>query len=88
MAHHETNENLRPEEKKFNELMTNGDDFMKIEIYRSAVSRYREAATLGIDNDLANRKVADCERLLQNERKWIYVILAVAAVAAILIWVF
>ena len=88
MAHHENNENLSPEEKKFRELMTNGDDFFKIEIYRSAVSRYKEAAKFGIDNELANRKIAECEKLLQNERKWIYVVLAVAAVAAILVWIF
>jgi hypothetical protein len=86
MTHHENNEDLSPEEKKFRELMTNGDDFVKIEIYRSAISRYKEAAMLGIDNDLANRKIADCEKLLQNERKWIYVVLAVAAVSALLIW--
>ena len=86
MAHSENNENPSPEEKKFRELMTNGDDFMKIEIYRSALSRYKEAVKLDIDNELANKKIAECERLLQNERKWIYVILSVAAVAALLIW--
>jgi hypothetical protein len=88
MEHQINHESISPEEKKFRELMTNGDDFLKIEIYRSAVSRYKEAAKLGIDNDLANRKIAECEKLLQNERKWIYVILAVAAVAVVLIWIF
>ena len=88
MAHHENNENLSPEEKKFRELMTNGDDFFKIEIYRSAVKNYKEAAKLDVGNDLASQQVAKCERLLRNERKWIYVILAVAAVAVILIWLF
>ena len=86
MAHHENNENLSPEEKKFQELMTNGDDFVKIEIYRSAVSRYREAAKLGIDNDLANRKVAECERLIRSEENVISILLAVAAVIFFLIW--
>jgi hypothetical protein len=88
MAHHESNENLSPEEKKFRELMTNGYDFLKIEIYRSALSRYRQAAKLGIDNELANKKIAECELLIQKERKWIYVVLAVAAVAVLLVWIF
>ena len=88
MEHQDNHETLSPEEKKFHELMTNGDDFVKIEIYRSAVSRFREAAKLGIDNDLANRKIAECEKKVQNERKWIYVVLAIAAVAAILVWIF
>lgn len=66
MAHHENNENLSPDEKKFKELMLNGDDFFKIEIYRSAVKQYKEAAKLDIDNNLANSKIAGCEKLLQN----------------------
>jgi hypothetical protein len=88
MGHAEALENISPAEKKFKELMLNGDDFIKIEIYRSALSRYREAAKLDIDNELAKSKIAECEKLLQNERKWIYVVLAVAAVAVIFIWIF
>jgi hypothetical protein len=88
MGHTETKENLSPAEKKFKELMLNGDDFFKIEIYRSAVKKYKEAAMLGVDNSLANKKIAECEKLLQNERKWIYVVLSVAAVAVILVLLF
>jgi hypothetical protein len=86
MGHTELKENISHEEKKFNELMRNGDDFLKIEIYRSAVKQYKLAATLDVDNDLANKKIAECERLLVNERKWIYVIVAIAAVAVVLVW--
>ena len=86
MAHQETNENLSPEVKKFRELMHNGDDFFKIEIYRSAVKQYKEAAKLGVDKDLANRKIAECEGLLSKERKVIYVLLSIAAAVVILIW--
>jgi hypothetical protein len=88
MAHHDNNENLSPEEKKFRELIQNGDDFMKIEIYRSALSRYREAAKLDIDNELANQKVAECERLIRSEENVISILLAVAAVVFFLIWLF
>jgi hypothetical protein len=88
MEHTGILENISPAEKTFKELMTNGDDFMKIEIYRSALSRYKEAAKLNIDNALASQKVAECERLLKNERKWIYVVLGAAAVAVILIVIF
>ena len=86
MAHHATEENISPVEKKFRELMLNGDDFFKIEIYRSAVKQYKEAAKLDVNNDLANQKIAECERLLRNERKWIYIILSIAAATVILIW--
>jgi hypothetical protein len=86
MGHQETPENIGHAEKKFNELMCNGDDFLKIEIYRNAVKQYKLAATLDIDNDLANRKIAECERLLSNEQKWIYILLSIAAVTVIIIW--
>jgi len=88
MEHHETEENISPVEKQFRELMLNGDDFFKIEIYRSAVKQYKLAATLDVDNDQASRKAAECERLLSKERKVIYILLSIAAVAVILIWIF
>jgi len=86
MGHHETDESISPAEKQFRELMHNGDDFFKIEIYRSAVKQYKEAAKLDVNNDLANQKVAECERLLSKERKVIYILLSIAAVTAVLIW--
>ena len=86
MGHHETGVNISPVEKQFRELIMNGDDFFKIEIYRSAVKQYKEAAKLDVNNDLANQKIAECERLLRNERKWIYIILSIAAATVILIW--
>jgi hypothetical protein len=86
MAHLENNENISPEEKKFRELMQVGDDFIKIEIYRSAVKNYREAAKLGIDDSLASQKVAECERLLNRERRVIYIVIAIAVVVVALVW--
>ncbi len=86
MGHHETNENVSHAEKKFRELMQMGDDFYKIEIYRSAVKNYKEAAKLDVDNDQASRKAAECERLLTKERKVIYVLLSIAAVVVALVW--
>lgn len=86
MGHQETEVNISPAEKQFRQIMQNGDDFFKIEIWRSAVKQYKSAATLDVDNDLANRKVAECEHLLVKERKVIYVVVAIAAVAAVLVW--
>jgi hypothetical protein len=88
MGHHETNENLSPEEKKFRELMHNGDDFFKIEIYRSAKTRYREAATMNIDNEAANKKAEERQALLQKENRAIYIIVAIVAAAVAMILIF
>jgi hypothetical protein len=80
MGHHETAENLSREEWKFRELMSTGEDFLKIEIYRSAIHRFRQAAAMNIDNDAANNKVAECEALIKKENRAIYAIVAVVAV--------
>jgi len=88
MAHHETNEELSPQEKKYRELMHNGDDFIKIEIYRSALKQYREAAAMNIDKGEAAKKVAECEALLDKENRAIYIIVAIAAVVVALVWIF
>ena len=85
MDHHENNEKISPEEKRFRELMGLGDDFFKIEIYRSAVHWYKEALKLKPGNELAAQKVAECEELLNHERKVIYILLSVAAVVIALI---
>jgi hypothetical protein len=87
MGHQDTHENLSPEEKKFRELMRNGDDFLKIEIYRSAIHKFREAARMDIDNEAANKKVEECQVLLNKENKVIYIIVAVVAVIAALVWI-
>ena len=86
MEHHENNENISPEEKKFRELMRNGDDFFKIEILRSALHWYREALKLKPGDETATQQVAACEVLLKRERKAIYIITGIAVVVVALIW--
>ena len=86
MGQHETNENLSPAEKQFQELMHMGDDFFKIEILRNAIKYYKQAATLGVNDELAREKVKECEKLLHKERRVIYVIASVVVMVVILIW--
>lgn len=88
MGHVETNENLSPVEKQFRELMHRGDDFFKIEILRNAIKYYKQAAKLGVNDELAREKVKECERLLNKERRVIYVIASIAVIVVVLIWLF
>ena len=88
MGHNESIENLSPEEKKYRALMTNGEDFLKIEIYRSALKRFRDAAAMKLDNGEAAEKVEEVSKLLKKENKAIYIIVAVAAVVVALVWIF
>ena len=81
MAHVETNANLSPEEKMFNDYMTRANDFVKIEIYRNAVEWYTKALELNIDNTLVNEKLELCKQLISKERKTIIAVLIAAAIA-------
>ena len=73
-------ESLSPEEKRYREYMTTGDDFRKIEIYRSAAACYRKAGELKPGDLPANQKLNECIRMIKNENRIILIILSVAAV--------
>ena len=76
--------NITSEEKRFRECMTTGDDFTKIEIYRSAAAWYRKALLLKPGDEEAGRKLAETREKIKKENKAIYAIVAVALVATLL----
>jgi hypothetical protein len=78
------NQILTPEERKFREFMNTGDDFIKIEIFRSAASYYGKALALKPGDAEAGRKLAETREKIKKENRAIYVIVAVAAVAVLL----
>ncbi len=80
MNHHTKEVNLPPEEKKFQEYITRGDDFCKIEIYRQAVLWYRRALELKPDDPVAIERYTGCRAKIKGESKAIIAILIVAAV--------
>jgi hypothetical protein len=78
MGHQETDLTLlSPEERSFRELMNRGDDFFKIEIFRSAKAWYSRALALNIHQEQARERIEECERLLSYERK-VFAILGIA----------
>ncbi|MDD5571447.1 MAG: hypothetical protein PHD97_09890 [Bacteroidales bacterium] len=78
MAHTETNTNLSPEETKFNEYITRGEDFCKIEIYRNAKEWFQKALEMNINNILVKEKIDICDKKIKKEKKIIYTIVAAA----------
>lgn len=84
MAHHENESNLSLEERRFREYMQQGDDFMKIEIFRSAKTWYKKALDLNIENNKVQEKIEECNRLLNYERK-VFTILGVIATVIVLL---
>jgi hypothetical protein len=85
MATPTENQALTPEEKRYRECMTTGDDFTKIEIFRSAAAWYQRALDLRPGDEAAQGKLAGIREKIKKENKAIYAIVAVLAVISIMI---
>ncbi|MBK7028876.1 MAG: hypothetical protein IPH45_06570 [Bacteroidales bacterium] len=84
MAHHEAEVNLSPEESKFRDFMLWGDDFYKIEIFRSARTWYERALEQDNRSEKARKKIEACNQQLAYEKKVFLILGIIAAVALIL----
>ncbi len=88
MAHHDIDLNVSTEQQVFNEFIRHGDDFMKIQIYRSARESYTQALETNFNNELANLKLTECNVLIKSESKTIIVVVSIIAIATVLILLF
>jgi lipopolysaccharide biosynthesis regulator YciM len=79
------NQILTPEEKRFAEYMKTGDDFTKIEIFRSAAAWYKKALDVRPDSEEAKQKLAGIKEKIKKENRAIYTIVAIFTVAVILV---
>jgi len=89
MAHVVSNTDQSPEERLYLDYTRKAEDFMKIEIYRSAKEWYTRALELKINDDQIRAKLDSCNRLIQQEKKRILIIVSVIAIVTIvlvLIW--
>lgn len=78
-------ENLSPEEKKYNDYMRRGDDFYRIELFKSAKEMYLEALKYLPEDDNAKTKADDCRRLIKRDMKRILVILPILIILVMLV---
>ena len=79
------NQKLTPSERLYREYMKAGDDFTKIEIFRSAAAWYKKALDLRPDDGEARQKLAGIQEKIKKENRAIYTIVAIFAVAVILV---
>jgi hypothetical protein len=84
MAEDFSDQALTPDESRFREFISRGDDFCKIEIYRQAVDWYRKAVELKPDDPDARKKLEECSRKIKAESRTILIILAIGVILAIL----
>jgi hypothetical protein len=80
MEHIDTEFHLTAEQKLFNDFIQRAEDFMKIEIYRSAKKCYIEALDTHVNDELSQQKIMECDQLIRKESNIIITIIAVAAV--------
>jgi len=88
MAHSVPNADLSPEERRYLDFVQKADDFMKIEIYRSAKEWYTRALEMNFNREI-REKLDNCNRQIQEEKKRILVIVSVIAIvvtAVVLLW--
>ena len=82
------NTDLSPEERRYFDYMQKGDDFMKIEIYRSAKEWYSKAFELNRNHGLVQSKLDNCNRLIQLEKKKITIVVSVIAFVLLVVILF
>lgn len=81
MADHIDLSTLSPEEKAYHEFMEQAENFMKIEIYRSAKKWYQKALALNLHNDEVKEKLSVCNKTLKKESRTIILIFVLACIA-------
>lgn len=67
----------------FNECMSRGDDFFKIQLLRQAKSWYSKALAMNTENETVRQKVAEVERLLAYENKVVAILGIITAVLVV-----
>lgn len=78
------------EEKKYNDFVRRGDDFFRIELFKSAKEMYEQALLLKPDDESTITKKADCERLIRRDTKRVLIVLPfiIIAVATVIMFKF
>jgi hypothetical protein len=79
MAHQEDTSNLNREELAYQDYMKRGEDFMTIQIYRSAKEWYLKALELNLHNDTVQEKLNKCNSKIRSESHTIIMVLVVVA---------
>ena len=80
MAHDTTHENLSPEEQKYRDTVSRGDDYHRIELYRWGLHYYNLAKAMNIHDDTLQGKIDTITEKIRKETRTIIIVLVVAAI--------
>lgn len=86
MAHDDTQEKLSPEEQKYHDLVSRGDDYHRIELFRWALHYYNLAKQMDVHDDTLQGKIDTVTEKIRKETRSIIIVLVAAAVIIAAIW--
>lgn len=69
----------------YENLISEGDDFLKIQIYRLALKKYQKALLTHYDDELSNEKINLCKTLIASESKILLVIGGIALLVSMIL---
>jgi hypothetical protein len=82
MGHTESLEHLTPEEQDFQFQLGRGEDFVKIEVFRHALSHYYKALEMGMDNEKVNERIVYCRKMIKKESR---ILITLACIAVVIV---
>lgn len=79
---------LHHDEIMFREHFQRGNDFCKIELFRSAREEFKAALHYKPGDEASKKMAADCEAQIRHDAKKVYILVPIvlAAVAAVIIF--
>lgn len=80
MKNQNSDSSLNISERDYKEFMQNGDDFFKIELLRPAKRWYKKAAELSKEPEKAQKRIAECDKLIAFENKVVGLLIIIALV--------
>lgn len=67
--------NLTEEEKEYRDLIRRGDDFFRIELFKSSREKYEEALKLKPSDEYAQNRIIECNNLIKRDTRRILMVL-------------
>ncbi len=86
-THSNHDEHLDPETKAYNDFMSTGNDYVKIELYLYAIKRFQQALLLKPNDSYATERLSYCKSKFNKDNKTIAIV-AAAAIIIVALFIF
>lgn len=80
-----SNNHISPEAEQYQQLINEGNDFMKIEIYRLAQKKFKQAFATGYNQEESNSLILECKKLIAKENRILKFIVAIIILTSVIL---